>query len=86
MRTTLAITHVAFEDLGSLGIELTQAGFNIQLTDACTTNLRAIDALDCDLALKKGTKHKWLGSCNQQKEVSRRATPDARERIPTRAV
>jgi hypothetical protein len=28
MRTTLAITHVAFEDLGSLGIELMHAGFN----------------------------------------------------------
>ena len=52
--TTLAITHVAFEDLGSLGIELAQAGFNIQVIDACTTNLRAIDALDHDLVVVLG--------------------------------
>jgi GMP synthase-like glutamine amidotransferase len=52
--TTLAITHVAFEDLGSLGVELAQAGFNIQVIDACTTNLRAIDALDHDLVVVLG--------------------------------
>jgi hypothetical protein len=33
-RTALVITHVPFEDLGSLGIELTHAGFNIQGIDA----------------------------------------------------
>jgi hypothetical protein len=49
MHTALAVTHVAFEDLGSLGIELTHAGFNIELIDACTTNIQAIDALDPDL-------------------------------------
>jgi GMP synthase (glutamine-hydrolysing) len=54
MRTTLAITHVAFEDLGSLSVELAQAGFNIQVIDACTTNLRAIDALDRDLVVVLG--------------------------------
>ena len=48
MHTALAVTHVAFEDLGSLGIELTHAGFNIELIDACTTNMHAIDALDPD--------------------------------------
>lgn len=54
MRTTLAITHVAFEDLGSLGIELTHAGFNIRVIDACTANLRAIDAYDPDLIVVLG--------------------------------
>src|SRR5271169_4019246 len=54
MHTALAITHVAFEDLGSLGIELTEAGFNIQVIDACTTNLRAVDALDRDLVVVLG--------------------------------
>jgi GMP synthase (glutamine-hydrolysing) len=54
VRTTLAITHVAFEDLGSLGIELTHADFNIQVVDACTTNFRAIDALDPDLVVVLG--------------------------------
>jgi GMP synthase (glutamine-hydrolysing) len=54
MRTALAITHVAFEDLGSLGIELTHAGFNIELIDACTTDMHAIDALDPDLIVTLG--------------------------------
>jgi GMP synthase (glutamine-hydrolysing) len=54
MRTTLAITHVAFEDLGSLGIELTHAGFNIEVIDACTANLRAINAVDPDLMVVLG--------------------------------
>jgi GMP synthase (glutamine-hydrolysing) len=54
MRNALAITHVAFEDLGSLGIELVQAGFNIELIDACTANLHAIDALDPDLVIVLG--------------------------------
>jgi GMP synthase (glutamine-hydrolysing) len=54
MRTALAITHVAFEDLGSLGMELVQAGFNIQFIDACTANLRAFDALDPDLVIVLG--------------------------------
>src|SRR5580704_17231810 len=54
MRTALAITHVAFEDLGSLGIELTHAGFYIELIDACTTDMHAIDALDPDLIVTLG--------------------------------
>jgi GMP synthase (glutamine-hydrolysing) len=54
MRTTLAITHVAFEDLGSLSMELTHAGFNIQAMDACTADLRAIDALEPDLLVVLG--------------------------------
>jgi GMP synthase (glutamine-hydrolysing) len=54
MHSALAVTHVAFEDLGSLGIELTHAGFNIELIDACTTNIRAIDALDPDLIVVLG--------------------------------
>jgi GMP synthase (glutamine-hydrolysing) len=54
MRTALAITHVAFEDLGSLGTELTHAGFNIEVIDACTANLRAINALAPDLMVVLG--------------------------------
>ena len=50
----LAIIHVAFEDLGSLGIELTHAGFDIEVVDACTANLRAINALDPDLMVVLG--------------------------------
>ena len=54
MRTALVIIHVAFEDLGSLGIELTNAGFRAQVIDACTANLRAIDALDPELMVVLG--------------------------------
>jgi GMP synthase (glutamine-hydrolysing) len=51
---TLTIIHVAFEDLGSLGIELAHAGFDIEVIDACTANLRAINALDPDLMVVLG--------------------------------
>ncbi len=34
MRTALAITHVAFEDWGSLATELVNAGFKTELIDA----------------------------------------------------
>jgi GMP synthase (glutamine-hydrolysing) len=54
MRNALVIIHVAFEDLGSLGIELTNAGFNTQVIDACTANLRAIHPLDPDLVVVLG--------------------------------
>jgi GMP synthase (glutamine-hydrolysing) len=53
-RTALAITHVAFEDLGSLGIELTRAGFQIEFVDACITNLPIIDTLHPDLLVVLG--------------------------------
>ncbi len=54
MRTALAITHVAFEDLGSLHKELANAGFNIEVIDACTADLHAIDALAPDLVIILG--------------------------------
>jgi len=54
MRTALAITHVAFEDLGSLGIELSRAGFQIELVDASTAHLPIIDALHPDLLVVLG--------------------------------
>src|SRR5580704_15775337 len=54
MRTALAITHVAFEDLGTLGVELTDSDFNIEIIDACTADLRAIDAIGSDLLVVLG--------------------------------
>jgi GMP synthase (glutamine-hydrolysing) len=54
MRTVLAITHVAFEDLGSFGIELTHSGFNIEIIDACTTDIGSIDSLGADLLVVLG--------------------------------
>ncbi|WP_413195526.1 glutamine amidotransferase [Pararobbsia alpina] len=54
MRRALALTHVAFEDLGSLEPELIDAGFEIEVVDACTADLRAIDPQEADLLVVLG--------------------------------
>lgn len=54
MRKVLAMTHVAFEDLGTLGVLLTQTGFEIEIVDACLTDLRAVDPLKPDLMVVLG--------------------------------
>jgi GMP synthase (glutamine-hydrolysing) len=54
MRKALTLNHVAFEDLGSLEAELERADFAIQVEDACTANLRAIDSLAPDLLVVLG--------------------------------
>lgn len=50
----LTISHVAFEDLGSLGHELVDAGASIERFDACVADLSAIDALSPDLVVVLG--------------------------------
>jgi GMP synthase (glutamine-hydrolysing) len=45
MRTALALTHVPFEDLGSLAEELSARDYEVQIADACTLDLRSVDAL-----------------------------------------
>jgi GMP synthase (glutamine-hydrolysing) len=54
MRRALALNHLAFEDLGSLGTELTHGGYIIDSLDACTADLRAIDPLSSDLLVILG--------------------------------
>ena len=54
MRKALAITHVAFEDLGSLGPALAEAGFSVDTIDACTADFRGIDPLQADLLVVLG--------------------------------
>lgn len=54
MRRALALNHLAFEDLGSLGTELTRAGYTIDTIDACTADLRDIDPLAPDLLVILG--------------------------------
>lgn len=54
MRKALALNHLAFEDLGSLGTELTRVGYTIDTIDACTADLRAIDPLEPDLLVILG--------------------------------
>lgn len=48
------ITHVAFEDLGSLEPALRQAGFEIEVIDACTANLPALNPCAPDLVVVLG--------------------------------
>ncbi|HXY57208.1 MAG TPA: glutamine amidotransferase [Methylocystis sp.] len=54
MRTALTITHVAFEDLGSLGAELADAGFEIEQQEASTADWRSLDLLAPDLVVVLG--------------------------------
>ncbi|HEY6456665.1 MAG TPA: glutamine amidotransferase [Steroidobacteraceae bacterium] len=54
MRTALALTHVPFEDLGSLAEELAARKFEVQVMDACTADLRRVDALAPDLLIVMG--------------------------------
>ena len=54
MRRATAITHVPFEDLGSLEIELTRAGFAIDVVDACTADLGEISRSTPDLLVVLG--------------------------------
>jgi GMP synthase (glutamine-hydrolysing) len=54
MRAALALTHVPFEDLGSLAEELAVRNYEIQVIDACTADLRSIDALAPQLLIVLG--------------------------------
>jgi len=54
MRKTLAILHVAFEDLGSLEAELLAAGFSVDVQEAACVDLRAIDVSAPDLLVILG--------------------------------
>ncbi|QWA11355.1 glutamine amidotransferase [Sodalis ligni] len=54
MRNALAIYHVAFEDLGSLGGILTRSGFNITMADACALDWSEVDPLAYDLVIVLG--------------------------------
>lgn len=54
MRKALALVHLAFEDLGSLGTELTEVGYAIEVVDVSTADLHAIDSLAPDLLVILG--------------------------------
>lgn len=54
MKKALAITHVAFEDLGSLGTVLAQAGFEVTLIDASTADWRTVEPTAPDLLVVLG--------------------------------
>ena len=54
MRSAVAITHVAFEDLGSLADVLAERGFAVQAVDACTADLSTVAPLTPDLLVILG--------------------------------
>jgi GMP synthase (glutamine-hydrolysing) len=54
MRNALAISHVPFEDPGSLGEVLRERGFALQMLDACTADPQAFAALNPDLLVVMG--------------------------------
>ncbi|MBT9330112.1 glutamine amidotransferase [Paracidobacterium acidisoli] len=54
MRSAVAVTHVPFEDSGSLEIALTQAGYAIETADACTADLRTPSLANADLLIVLG--------------------------------
>jgi GMP synthase (glutamine-hydrolysing) len=54
MARALALTHVPFEDLGSLAEELAARKYSVQVVDACTADLRSLDMLGPDLVIVLG--------------------------------
>lgn len=54
MKTALVVTHVAFEDPGSLLDVLADLGFEIETIDACTADFNALAADHGDLAFILG--------------------------------
>lgn len=54
MRKAIAITHVAFENLGTLEAGLSDAGYRVEIADACTFDLRKIGLSQPDLLVILG--------------------------------
>lgn len=54
MQKAVAITHVPFEDLGSLEGELTLAGYEIEFVDACTSDLGLVSRSSPELLVVLG--------------------------------
>ena len=54
MARILALVHVAFEDLGSLGDELAGRGHEVLVVDVCTADLGSLDFLSPDLLVVMG--------------------------------
>lgn len=54
MRKAIAITHVAFEDLGTMEAELSNAGYQIEIVNACAFDLQKIGLGQPDLLVILG--------------------------------
>ena len=54
MPKVVALSHVPFEDLGSLAAVLTDRGYTVQSVDACTADLQQLDPLAPELLVVLG--------------------------------
>jgi len=54
MKSAIAIRHVQFEDLGTLGPLLESAGYRIRYADVCIDDVASIDAIVPDLIVVLG--------------------------------
>jgi GMP synthase (glutamine-hydrolysing) len=54
MPKAVAITHVAFENLGTLEAELIEADYSIEVVDACTSEISRIEEIAPDLLIVLG--------------------------------
>ena len=54
MTTALVLTHVPFEDAGSLGDELLARGLRVEVADACTVDFATLDTLSPALLVVLG--------------------------------
>ena len=62
MKSAIAIRHVQFEDLGTLGPILDDAGYQVRYADACVDDFAAIDAIAPDLVVVLGGP---IGACEE---------------------
>jgi len=54
MKTVRAFLHVAFENLGTLGLVLGESGVSLEILDACTADFHALDPRTSDLVVVLG--------------------------------
>jgi len=54
MKNAIAIRHLHFEDLGTLGPILEQAGYQVRYADACADDIAALDPIEPELTVVLG--------------------------------
>jgi GMP synthase (glutamine-hydrolysing) len=54
MKSAIAIRHVQFEDLGTLGPVLEDAGYRVRYADACVDDVASVDPIATDLVVVLG--------------------------------
>jgi GMP synthase (glutamine-hydrolysing) len=54
MKSAIAIRHLHFEDLGTLGPILEEAGYQVRYADVCVEDIAALNPLESDLVIVLG--------------------------------